>query len=239
MRKFIKWLLVVWFTISICLSVPELIYNNDGISKSIGRYSNGELQNAYLLPYYGPNFKYFSPLSYFILNCGYVNSRVYKTVLEAYKTCESTCPSTSFRIMECSRRNGGKMVIHRTHQHGLSVDFMVPKIRKNQQFMLLDRIGMWHYLLEFDNSGRSEINSNISIDFETMAKHILALDDAANANGLKIRMIILKIELKDEFFNTAAGQEVRNRGIYFAQSLGSFINSVHDDHYHVDFMLAQ
>ena len=239
MRKFIFRSILIYAAVTLALSIPELIFKNKGESISSGRYSNGSISNSYLLPYSGNNFQYFSPLSYFILNCGYTNSKVYETVIEAYAACEKSCPNTDFKIMECSRKRGGKMLIHRTHQHGLSVDFMVPKIKSGKQSTLLDRVGMWHYLLEFDNQGRSKINKDISIDFETMGKHILALDDAAKMNGLRIRMIILKIELKDDFFSTPSGRLVKQRGIYFAQSLQPFINKVHDDHYHVDFALAR
>ncbi|MEN0049851.1 MAG: hypothetical protein AAF806_22510, partial [Bacteroidota bacterium] len=130
---------------------------------------------------------------------------------------------------------GGKMLLHRTHQNGLSVDFMVPKKRGEQQSKWLDWLGLWHYLLEFTDDGRSKINKNIEIDFETMGKHILALDRAARKNGLKINKVILKIELKDDFYATESGKKVKQKGIYFARSLSDIVNRVHDDHYHIDF----
>jgi penicillin-insensitive murein endopeptidase len=137
--------------------------------------------------------------------------------------------------MEGSRKKGGKTLIHRTHQSGLSVDFMVPKKKEKKKGSVFDRMGMWHYLLEFSDIGSLDLHKNIVIDFETMGRHILALDDAARNNGLRIKKVILKIELKDDFFNTPSSKKVKQREIYFAKALTPMINRVHDDHYHVDF----
>jgi penicillin-insensitive murein endopeptidase len=112
---------------------------------------------------------------------------------------------------------------------------MVPKIKDEKQYNAYDRIGLWHYLLNFDSTGRLKINKEVSIDFETLGKHIIALDNAAKRNGLSISKVILKIDLKDDFYSTKSGKEVKRRGIYFARNLSKTINMVHDDHYHVDF----
>ncbi len=230
-----KWALLITALLLIVFSIPEFVHQNKGQSKSKGSVGSGQLENAYLFPYSGKNFRYFSPISYYLLNNGYTHSKVYKTVLEAYKTCEQTCPGTQFRIMECSDKHGGKLLIHRTHQNGMSIDFMIPKIKKNKQSKLWDRIGLWHYLLEFTNSGKLTVSKKVQLDFETMARHILALDDAARKNGLRIKKVLLKIELKDDFYKTPSGKKVKQRGIYFARALGPMVNKVHDDHYHIDF----
>ncbi len=129
------------------------------------------------------------------------------------------------------------MLIHRTHQNGLSVDFMIPKIKDEQPYRRLDRIGMWHYLLKFDEGGKSAIAPDVSLDFESMAKHILALDEACKNSGVFIRKIILNTHLYDEFFATEAGQIIKSSDIYFVQSLTPLLNDLHDEHYHVDFHL--
>ena len=218
------------------ISLPEVFQINEGKSKSQGRVGKGTLKNAWLIPYTGENFKYFSFISYYFMKNGYLNSKVLKTVLDAYKICEKTTPKTYFRVMECANKKGGKMLIHKTHQTGMSVDFMVPKIRNGRQTKWLDWLGMFHYLLEFDNSGRSKLDAKTHIDFETMGKHILALDKAARKNGLRIKMVILKIELKDDFYKTESGKKVKSKGIYFARNLTHWVNKVHDDHYHIDFV---
>jgi penicillin-insensitive murein endopeptidase len=169
-------------------------------------------------------------------NC-YVNSRLYKTIVDSYVECEKTCKGIDFKIMECSNDEGGEILLHRTHRSGMSIDFMVPLLKNGQQTTLYDNLGLWHYLLNFDSAGKLNIDKNVSIDFETLARHILALDNAVRANGLVISIVILKIDLKDDFFKTTSGKEVKRRGIYFARNLPANVNNMHDDHYHVDFKL--
>lgn len=239
MKKFFKYSLLLLCIAIIILSVSELLYKNEGNSKAIGSPGNGKLENPHLMPYSGENFRYFSPLSYYILDDAYLHSRVQTTLLTAYQECEKTCADTKFRVMECANKDGGKMWLHRTHQNGLSVDFMVPKKQGAKQSKMLDWLGLWHYLLEFTDEGKSKLNQNIKIDFETMGKHILALDRAARKNGLKINKVILKIELKDDFYATESGKKVKQKGIYFARSLSDIVNKVHDDHYHIDFEIVQ
>jgi len=217
------------------LSIPEIIHKNKGKSESIGSVRNGSLKNGYLMPYSGTNFSYFSPFSYYILNNAYTHQKVYNTIIQAYKTCENTCPGIKFGLMETSDKHGGKLMIHRTHQNGLSADFMIPKKRKEKQSRVLDRLGLSHYLLFFDDDGKNNIAKSISLDFESMGKHIIALDDAAKTNGLAIRKIILKIALKDDLLATEAGKEISRRGIYIVQNLSDIVDTVHDEHYHIDF----
>jgi len=231
---------IILFTLLIGIvicALPELIHSNKGKSKAIGRVGKGSIENPWLVPYAGKNFKYFSPLSYFILNNGYTHSKVHHTLLAAYQECDQTCPNFQFKIMECSNKKGGKMLIHKTHQNGLSVDFMIPKKRGTHQTKLFDWLGLGHYLLEFTNSGKLNFFRSTEIDFETMGRHILALEKAARKNGMRIKMVILKIELKDDFYQTKSGRKVKEKGIYFARSLPDLVNRLHDDHYHVDFEL--
>lgn len=68
-----------------------------------------------------------------------------------------------------------------------------------------------------------------------MARHILALDDAARKRNMYLKKVIFKIDLKDDFNATVSGQEVKRRGIYFARTLPARIDKLHDDHYHIDF----
>ncbi|MBK8491556.1 MAG: penicillin-insensitive murein endopeptidase [Saprospirales bacterium] len=234
-KKKIKWFLLIAGLTLVVFSIPELFGRNTGNSKSLGSVRDGQLENGYLLPYHGANFCYFSPMSYYLLDNAYTHSNVYHTILEAYRTCEETCPDIRFRLMELSHKTGGQMLIHRTHQNGLSADFMVPKKRGKSQSRFYDKLGLWHYLLEFTETGALTFDRSVTIDFETMGKHILALDQAAQENGLRIKKVLLRIELKDDFYQTESGQQVKQKGIYFAQSMSGWTNRVHDDHYHVDF----
>jgi penicillin-insensitive murein endopeptidase len=202
---------------------------------SQGSVSNGKLIVSKKFQRKGSNYRFFSPTSYFLLRRGFVNPTVEKVVREAYHTCKTTCPGKTFRIMEASRKRGGKMWPHRTHQNGLSVDFMTPLKRGNKQFRLWDELGILHYLLGFNSKGKLKGSKKVEIDYETMARHILALDDAARAHGMKITKVIFKIELQKEFFKTPSGKKVKRRGIYFVRGLPRIIDNLHDDHYHVDF----
>ena len=144
-------------------------------------------------------------------------------------------PKRKFLLMECSHKKGGKMWPHRTHQNGTSIDFASP-LKKNEKPYHGDQWrGVFHYAMQFDSFGRCKRNKNVSIDFEAMGKHILALEKAANKRNMFIKKVLLKINLKDDFFKTKSGKKVKSKGIYFAKYLPKLIDDVHDDHYHIDF----
>ena len=233
-----RWIFLVGIIILFgLLSIPELTHTNAGKSESVGSVRKGKLKNGWLMPFQGNNFRYFSRFSYYILNNAYVNSRVYATLTEAYKECESTCPDREFILMECTRKHGGRMLIHWTHQNGTSVDFMVPKKRNDDNAIMSNHAGMAHYLLQFNKDGQLALNHKTVIDFESMAKHILALDDAAKRNGLRIHKILFNTHMHDELFSTPSGKKLKERNIPIRPNLTDLINRYHDDHYHVDFDL--
>ena len=154
MKSKIKYLsLGLLFIALMIVCVPHLFYKNSGISTSIGTTESGSLENAYQIDYNTNNCRYFSPISFYLLGSGYVNAQLYNTLIQTYKACETACPNVDFRIMECSNKQGGKMPLHRTHRNGLSVDFMVPLLKNGKQNKFYDRLGLWHYLLQFDSSG--------------------------------------------------------------------------------------
>lgn len=229
----------VLLAIIICaLAIPsfsQITHKNQGKSVSIGEVNKGAIENAYQLPRKGKNFKYFSLFSYYVLGRAYVNSAVYHAVLESYSELYKSHPEKYFRIMECSRKHGGSMRPHRTHQNGLSVDFSTPLIKNGKQTTFYNKVGIFHYALNFNNKGQLKINRKVSVDFDLMAEHILLLDIAARKHGYKISKVIFKLELKDALFATENGKKLKAKGIYFAQRLTPVINKLHDEHYHVDF----
>jgi penicillin-insensitive murein endopeptidase len=220
---------------ALIISIPELIYQNTGKSVSIGTVGAGSLKNPYLIPYAGRNFKYFSWLSYYAMDNAYVHHNLYTIVLEAYEICQSTCPKTKFSLMECSGKDGGKLNLQRTHQNGTSIDFAIPMLYKGKPFRVLDHLGLLHYGLDFNNDGHLALNKHITLDFESMAKHILALQKAAKKNGWEVKKVILKIEMKPFLFAGFWGNKLKKSGIYFAQALPNLVNNAHEEHYHVDF----
>ena len=137
--------------------------------------------------------------------------------------------------MECSKRKGSKMWPHRTHQNGTSIDFGVPLTKNGRPYHFDQHFGIFHYLMAFNENGRNKLRKKVTIDFETLAQHILELDKQARKRGLYVKKVILKINLKDDLFQTESGKLLKQKGIYFAQALPKTIDNVHDDHYHVDF----
>lgn len=207
---------------------------NQDESVSIGSVSNGALKNGVLMPFEGSNFRYFDTLSY-LSERGFTNDKVKETVIISYSTLESN--NRFYQIMECSSKCGGELPPHRTHQNGLNVDFMMPLKKNNSPYYGLDDLGADHYWLTFDNNGRYSEDETISIDFESVAEHILELNSQAIKFGLKISKVIIKIELKDDLFNSEIGEKLKRSGIYVVKNLTPLINDLHDEHYHIDFEL--
>lgn len=238
MKKKIRYAFLLILLTIFFFALPELLHTNKGLSHSKGSVSNGHLENAYLIPYKGPNYKYFSFTSYYLMNNGYMHSNVLATVLSAYQYLATSHPKAKFYVMECSDKHGGRLRLHKTHQNGVSIDFMSPK--KSTSFHpKWNGIGLLHYLLEFNSTGQLSFDEEVEIDFELMAQHILALQKAGKKNGVRIKMVILKLNLKDDLFKTKSGKKLKASGIYFAQSLDKWTDKMHDDHYHIDFELIK
>lgn len=212
----------------------EMNKGDDIPSRSIGSVSNGKLKHGKLLPFYGDNYTYFDRESY-LLSRGFTSDLVSNIITDSYKELKSTHPDRKFYLMEMSNKEGGKIAPHRTHQNGLSVDFMMPKLKDGKPDYSLDTLGRLHYLLEFDENGYYEKDPSIKIDFDIIAEHLLILDDEARKHGSKIEKVIIKVEYKDELYGTPNGKKLKERGIYVVRGLSSLINRLHDDHYHVDF----
>lgn len=203
-------------------------------STAVGSVGNGKLINGVKLPYKGKNFKYFSRISY-LAGRAYIHSRVREVILESYKTLEKSCPNRIFYLMEGAYKNGGPLPPHRTHQNGLSIDFMSLMQKAKEPYTKLDQLGATHYGLEFDKDGRWLKDSSIEIDFEVMGKHIQSLERACQNHQMRIAKIILKIDLKDELLATNSGSQLKH--LPFVGWLPDQINRQHDDHYHIDFEL--
>ena len=217
--------------ISACSPLPR----GSGNSRSLGSVGNGSLQHGRKFAYYGTHYRYFSPLSYHLLGRAWVHQKVAAATLEAYAALAEEGYDQRFMIMECSKREGGRMRPHRSHQNGTSIDFGTPLLKYGRPYTGDQALGIWHYAMDFSPSGQLRLRPWIRIDFEAMGKHILALDAAARHHGMYVKKVILKLDLKDDFYASQAGQEVKAKGIYLAQRLPRLIDEVHDDHYHVDF----
>ncbi|MFK8046730.1 MAG: penicillin-insensitive murein endopeptidase [Crocinitomicaceae bacterium] len=212
----------------------QLVQPDKSTSKTVGTVSKGSLKNGKLIPYFGSNYTYFYKESY-LASRAYTSDKVMKIILKAYDELKNDYPLRHFFLMELSNKNGGKMFPHKTHQNGLSVDFMMPKLKNNEPFYGLDTIGKDHYWLDFNDSGEQRGDSSIKIDFELMAHHILILQKEAQKIGYQINKVIVKIEYKDELLAGPKGQLLDKSGIYIVKKLTPVINNLHDEHFHIDF----
>lgn len=212
----------------------QLHSNDDTASISVGTVGNGSLKHGKLMPYKGKNFIYFDRESY-LEGRAFMHGLALKSVLSTYDSLHQILPRRYFNVMECSNKKGGEMFPHRTHQNGMSIDLMMPLIKDGKPYYGLDTIGIKHYALNFDDGGKYTRDPSIEIDFNLVALQILLLDHFARRNGLNIFKVIIKIELKDELFATEYGQLLKDSDIYIVQGLSPLINSLHDDHFHIDF----
>jgi penicillin-insensitive murein endopeptidase len=201
-------------------------------SRSTGTASDGALENGKRLPTAGPNFRAYSRLGA-ALGRNSVHHRVRDAVLDAYAAVAIERPNARFVYGETGWPSGGRFRPHRTHRNGLSVDFMVPVVDADGRPAELPtapwlRFG---YDAEFDSAGRY---GEMRIDFAAVAAHLAALDDAARANGLRVRRVIFAPELVRRMEETAEGRTVSARTPWMEGT--PWVR--HDEHYHVDFALA-
>jgi penicillin-insensitive murein endopeptidase len=162
----------------------------------------------------------------------YVHSTVRGILLDAYRELEKSAPGARFVYGETGWKDGGRIRPHRTHQNGLSVDFMVPV--RNGQGQSVDlptsALNRFGYDLEFDRQGRLD---DLTIDFRAVAEHLYQLDRAARARGAGIALVIFDPPYLNRLFDSP-------RGGYLKQHL-KFMQGKpwvrHDEHYHVDFSI--
>ena len=89
----------------------------------------------------------------------------------------------------------------------------------------LNRFG---YAIEFDASARHE---DLTIDFEAIAAHLIALHEASERNGIGISRVIFDRDFLPKLYATPRGSFVK-QSIPFMKG-EPWIR--HDEHYHVDF----
>lgn len=206
------------------------VFEDDEPSVSAGKVSNGGLVNGKRLPSSGPNFQTYSRLGSLIgRTC--VHHAVRDTIVESYAEVFQVNPEWRFVYGETGWCTGGPFKPHKTHQNGLSVDFMIP-IRDNGASTPLPTWpwNKWGYNLVFSDSGK--LNDWV-IDFDALVAHLHALDKAAKEHGLKIEKIILEPPLHDEVFKAKDGKKLKRLPW---MEKAAWVR--HDNHYHVDFKVV-
>jgi penicillin-insensitive murein endopeptidase len=235
-KKILKISIVVTLIFCFVWSAPVVFFWNNGKSIVKGSSNGGTIENPYKMDLYGKNFSYFSYLSYFGLGMCFTSERVYNSLKDCMKALESSAAGKHFYIMELSRKNGGKTLLHQTHRAGLSVDLMVPKLNKNgKQTRFYDHCGLWHYCFNFDKEGRMNIDNSVQIDFESLALLIHELEIAAAKNGSPLQRVIIRDEIRDNLFKTPSAARL-NKALIASYPQNKFVNKMHDDHIHVDFV---
>jgi penicillin-insensitive murein endopeptidase len=215
---------LITFVTALCFGVaqaePSVCYGTSG---------NGRLEGGVQLPGEGRNFVAYSTLARW-LGRTYVHSTVKTVILDAYKRLETEQPSKVYKYAETGFREGGKFRPHKTHQNGLSVDFIVPAVDANGKSVYLPThaLNKYGYGIDFDADG---LYDSYRIDFEAMGAHIVALHKAAVQHGIELTRVIFDPRLQPMLYATQYGGYIKQH--IFIPKKKSWVR--HDDHYHVDF----
>ncbi|MEM9819785.1 MAG: hypothetical protein AAF985_01880 [Bacteroidota bacterium] len=197
-------------------------------SASIGHVNSGQILYSKRMPFHGVNFSTYSYLGYFSGRT-FVHGKVRKTLLDTYQSCQTSCPGIHFILGETGDYDGGLFVPHTAHQNGMSVDFMVPLRKEGKAYRGQHLFNLWGYSLRFDPEGKCD---DLRIDFETIAKHLWALNESALANELVLQKIRFNPALQEKLFATESGKKIRDLPFWPNREV-----MPHDNHYHVDFGL--
>jgi len=230
-KKFWKYFILTGMTVLLFLyCFPNVLLFGESPKESIvkGTVSNGKIEYSKRVPFRGSNYSTYSFLCY-LAERTFVHDSVRKTIVESYSKCETTVPNRTFILGETGSRHGGQFLPHRTHRNGMSVDFMTPLLKKGKKYRTNHVSNIWGYGLEFDDKGNRK---KLSIDYEAMAQHLLALEQVAKENGLAIQKVIFDPVLRPYLLKTKIGQKIKH--LPFTKNR---VIVRHDDHYHVDFKL--
>lgn len=173
-------------------------------STCYGTTSAGRLEGGVRIPSEGKNFRAYSDVGV-LAGRTYVHSKVQAIVVNAYAALEKTAPKKIFVYGETGWENGGRFRPHKTHQNGLSVDFMVPVTKYGVSVPLpTSALNKFGYAIEFDDRGHAVVDGKTyAIDFEALAQHLVEIHKAAQASGVTIWRVIFDVPLQRLLFATA------------------------------------
>lgn len=213
----------------VLLSLISHTASSENESQCFGNPNAGSLKDGWQLPSSGTNFHAYSSVGVWA-GRNYVHSRVYRTVLNAYEILQKTNPKVMYIYGETGHQEGGEFKPHKSHRNGLSVDFFVPVVNGKGEIKELD-IGVTNklgYNIEF--SSQAEFDG-LKIDFESIAKHLDALNVAATKEGIGIEVVIFDNQFQKVLFKTATGTKIQNEITFSVKK--PWVR--HDEHYHVNF----
>jgi penicillin-insensitive murein endopeptidase len=184
------------------------------------------------LPAQGDNFVAYSVLG-IELGRTYVHGLVRQAVLDSYANVRKIMSDKVYVYGETGFAHGGPIRPHRTHQAGLSVDFMVPVLDAANRSVPLPStpLNKFGYGLEFDDQGRIP---GFRIDFDAMAEHLHQILIVAHHHGITIERVIFDRHLMERLLSSRHGAELR-RSLPFMKER-PWIR--HDEHYHIDFRIS-
>ncbi|WP_028865643.1 penicillin-insensitive murein endopeptidase [Psychromonas aquimarina] len=212
-----------------------LIFISSGASSQsstcFGSTANGSLKNGVELPGKGKNYVSYSTIAR-LAGRTYVHSAVKTIILNSYKNLQTSMPDTVFKYAETGFEDGGKFRPHKTHQNGLSVDFMTPVVNDKGVSVHLPTspFNKFGYNIEFDSSGWFE---EYRIDYNALASHIVELHKESKRLGFDLWRVIFDPELQPNLFTTKHAEYLK-QNIQFSKK-PSWVR--HDEHYHVDFKI--
>jgi penicillin-insensitive murein endopeptidase len=194
-----------------------------------GTVVSGSLDGGRRLPHSGENYRAYSLLG-FLLGRTFMHSAVRNAMRDSYAELSKSHPELRFVYAESSWPWGGGFAPHKSHANGTAVDFHVPVRTLDGQVSELPTspFKLFGYAVDFDTTGRS---GSQRLDFDAMALHLLALDRAARANGIRIRRVIFDVGLQPKLAATGPGKQLVGRVAFNKQQ--AWVR--HDEHYHVDF----
>jgi penicillin-insensitive murein DD-endopeptidase len=200
-------------------------------STCFGTTANGRLEGGVRLPGAGPNYSSYSSVG-MLAGRTFVHDVVAGVVTSAYQALEKSSPGKVFVYGETGWEKGGRFRQHRTHQNGLSVDFMVPVLdRQGKSVPLPTNIfNKYGYDIDFDTKGEW---GELRIDFEAIGEHLFQLDKSAREAKSGIALVIFDVDYLPKLFATRRGDWLKSN-VQFMQKQ-AWVR--HDDHYHVDFAI--
>lgn len=221
--------MTIRYFLTLFLGVASLGTASEPTSVCTGTPEHGRLEHGWKLPTDGKNYSAYSSVGT-MLGRTYVHSSVHEIVVAAYNALAKTHPDKRFVYGETGNSEGGLFKPHKTHQNGLSVDFMVPVLNERGESVELPSspLNRFGYDIEFSAQGAYE---DLKIDFDAIAAHLLALKQAADAKGVGIRRVIFDNELQKRLFASKHGESVKSQLTFSKKK--PWVR--HDEHYHVDF----
>ena len=200
-------------------------------STCFGTHSKGRLKNGVPLPAEGPNYVSYSSLAA-LAGRTYLHSTVRDIVVGAYHDLEKEAPTKVYKYAEAGFKNGGQFRPHKTHQNGLTIDFMTPMIdqKGNSVHLPTHTFNKLGYNIELDAQDQYH---GLSIDYEALAAHIVALHKQSQKRGHELWRVIFAPKLQPGLYKTKYADYL-TENITFSKN-PSWVR--HDEHYHIDFLV--